>query len=130
MVKRAMIIFFLAISLIIPSPSPLFAKDIQVTATLDKTEATLEDELILSIEVNGSQQAEAPELKIPEGFYVESEGSSSNIQIINGSLSSSITYTYRLSPQKLGVFILGPFVVNLDDKKYPSNTLKVTVTSP
>ncbi len=53
---------------------------------------------------------------------------SSSMQIMNGSVSQSITYTYVLQATKEGTFKLGSATIDVGGKKLTSNPVTVTVT--
>ena len=94
------------------------ATDIQVTASVDKQELTLEDSVNFSIVVEGTRSAPPPQLPPLDSFKVRPRGSASSFQIINGDRSSSITYNFALLPKEAGTFTIGPATVDIDGKKY------------
>jgi len=94
------------------------ATDIQVTASVDKQELTLEDSVNFSIVVEGTRSAPPPQLPPLDSFKVRPRGSASSFQIINGDRSSSITYNFALLPKETGTFTIGPATVDIDGKKY------------
>ncbi|MCX8043884.1 MAG: BatD family protein [Desulfobacterota bacterium] len=107
---------------------PLTAADeeVSLTASVDRDQVSLQEYVVLKIEVEGSR--EEPELPDMPAFKIQSRGSSSHIQIINGAVSSKIEFTYTLFPQKTGTFTLGPFSITHRGKKITSNPITVTVT--
>ncbi|HEV7232426.1 MAG TPA: BatD family protein, partial [Bacteroidia bacterium] len=50
-----------------------------------------------------------------------------SMQIINGNMSQSVSYSYYLSAKKEGHFTLGPAFINCGGKKIESNTVTVDV---
>jgi len=63
-----------------------------------------------------------------KGFKILSgPNQSTNMQIINGQVSSSITFTYILSPTKLGEFTIGKASVNFNGDSYETNPLAIKV---
>lgn len=102
------------------------AADVSVTATVDKTEATLEDSILLSVTVEGTK--EEPVLSGLDDFRVTSRGSSSQVRIMNGRMSSSCQFNYLLQPEKAGTFTIGPFTVAHKGKKYAGNTITLTIS--
>ena len=101
--------------------------DIQITASVDKQELTLEDSVYFSITVEGTQSSEPPELPPLDSFRIRSLGSSSSIQIINGERSSSITYNFVLIPKETGTFTIGPATVSIDGNKYQTEPITLIV---
>ena len=104
-----------------------WSADIQVTASVDKQELTLEGSVNLSIVVEGTQSAPPPQLPPLDSFKVRARGSSSSFQIINGDKSSSITYNFVLLPRETGTFTIGPATVNIDGKKHKTAPITLVV---
>ncbi|MBJ80382.1 MAG: hypothetical protein CMH60_03605 [Myxococcales bacterium] len=98
-------------------------------ATIDKTQATMEDQFLLTLEVEGSSRSE-PTLPSMPNFDVQSRGQSSQVQIINGRMRSNVSYNYILMPKKAGTFILGPASVEVDGQKHFSKPIKLTIVPP
>ena len=103
------------------------ATDIQVTASVDKQELTLEDSVNFSIVVEGTRSAPPPQLPPLDSFKVRPRGSASSFQIINGDRSSSITYNFALLPKEAGTFTIGPATVDIDGKKYRTAPITLVV---
>ncbi len=107
-----------------------WAADIQVTASVDKRELTLEDSVIFSITVEGTSNAPPPELPPLDSFRVRSRGSSSSLQFINGTQTSSATFTYRLQPQATGTYTVGPATVVIGGKTFRTEPITLVVKAP
>ncbi len=64
-----------------------------------------------------------------EGFRILSgPNQSSNMQIINGKVSGSLTYSYILQTQEMGSFAIGSASINCEGKNYTTETLNIKVT--
>ena len=98
-------------------------------AKVDKTEATLQDQIILTLSVEGTQRIGRPQLPSIPAFDVMSRGSSTRMQIINGTISSGIDYNYILIPKKTGTFEIGPATLSHKGKTISSNKITLTITS-
>lgn len=107
-----------------------WSADIQVTASVDKQDLTLEDSVNLSIVVEGTRSAPPPLLPPLHSFKVSSRGTSSSFQIINGDRSSSITHNFALLPREKGTFTIGPATVDIDGKKYRTAPITLIVREP
>ncbi len=107
-----------------------WSADIQVTASVDKQELTLEDSVNFSVVVEGTQSAPPPQLPPLDSFKVRARGSSSSFQIINGNRSSSITYNFVLLPKETGTFTIGPATVNIEGKPYQTAPITLVVKEP
>lgn len=100
---------------------------ISVSAFVDKVQTNLEDEVLLTVSVNG-QGGSDPQLPSMPAFKVIPSGTASSIQIINGSISSSKQYSYVLIPQAEGSFTISPITVTADGKDYKSLPLTITIS--
>lgn len=95
--------------LCIISPLYLFAQNIEFSASCDKTVVALGESFTLTLTVSGDvASVPKPELPDLKGFEVYSSGKSQSFSIINGKVSSSITYNYEMVPGKLGKFTIPP----------------------
>jgi hypothetical protein len=107
-----------------------WAADIQVTASVDKQELTLEDSVNFSIVVEGIRSTPPPQLPPLDSFKVRPRGSSSSFQMINGDRSSSVTYNYSLLPRETGTFTIGPATVEIEGGKYRTAPITLVVKEP
>ena len=110
-----------------------FGENIQVLATVDRTQITLEDSIQLSVTIKGTQNTPPPELPSLPNFRITSGGTSSSTQIINMERSISITHNYRLTPMNIGQFKIGPARIRANKKVYltqPINILVKKSTAP
>jgi hypothetical protein len=97
-----------------------------VTARLDRPETDLEEPVLLSIVVEGGNGGE-PRLPELSAFEVHSRGQGSQVQIINGHVSSSVTYSYELQPRRAGTFTIGPATVDIGGQSFQTQPLVVRV---
>ena len=107
-----------------------WSADIQVTASVDKQELTLEDSVIFSVLVEGTRSAPSPQLPPLDSFKVRTRGSTSSFQIINGDRSSSITYNFSLLPKEAGTFTIGPVTVEIEGGTYRTAPITLIVNEP
>ncbi len=111
---------FLALFAAIPAlaQSPL-------SATTDRTSLTTDDTLTLSVSVSGDGQPVLPSLA---GFNLLSSGTSSQISIINGAMSSQVVYTYILQPAQPGQLTIEPITLQQNGQSYTTAPITVQVT--
>ena len=121
--KLVLPLFIFWVSLALPA----FANDIQVLATVDRNQITLEDSLELSITIRGTQNTPPPELPSMPDFRITPSGTSSSTQIINMERSVSITHNYRLIPMNAGKFKIGPARVRANNKVYSTQPINIVV---
>ena len=100
------------------------AQGIQVT--IDRTEATTQDQLALRVTVQGSQNAQ-PQLPDLSAFQVISRGQQSQFNMVNGRTTISVTYNYVLVPQRIGNFTIGAARVELAGRTYESRPFSVRI---
>ena len=100
-----------------------------ITASVDRNALTTDDTLTLTVVVNAnSQQPPRPQLPSLEGFAVVGNSTSSQLQIVNGVVSSSVAYAYRLQPLQTGTLTIDPVTVTLDGQTYSTQPITVQVT--
>ncbi len=107
----------------------LQADNISVTASVNTTTITLNDILSYSVKISGTRKID--HLPTPEGknfTVVNGPFKSSNIQIINGKMSTELTYTWQLQPRQKGKLLINGFSVMLEGKKYSTQRVAVNVT--
>nr|MBN2276755.1 protein BatD [candidate division Zixibacteria bacterium] len=104
--------------------------EVKITMTLSKDVVNLGEQAYLSISVSGpSQNLPQPELPNLSMFDVYSQGTSTNISIVNGKMESSVVYNFILQPRKEGTMIIKPAVIVLNRKRYESNEVTLKVLS-
>jgi hypothetical protein len=92
-----------------------------VTATLDPEQIALGDSTQLTVTVSGS--SEQPTLPNIDGLVVQSVSQGTQISIVNGSMTSSASVTYEITPQRAGTFTIPALQVG--DAKSQPLTLRV-----
>ena len=102
---------------------------LSLTAKVDRTEATIQDRIMLTLSVEGTQVVGEPHLPPMPAFDFISRGSSTRMQIINGQITSGVDYNYVLIPKKAGTFEIGPATLDLKGKTVSSNTITLKISS-
>ena len=120
MVARTLICTLLA-------ASAAMAQDVRVEATVNAERIGVEDVLELTISISGGDADGEPELPRLDAFRVASRSTSSQIQIVNGRMSSTRSYIYQLLPQKEGRFEIGAASVRVDGTVHRTNPFRVEV---
>ncbi len=107
---------------------PARADEPSLQVLVDRTEVTEGGAITLTVTLEGfSRQAGDPEVPRIDGFEIYGRGSSTNIALINGKLSSSTSQSYQLVAQRAGTYVLPPVKVQDRGRVYQSEpiTLKV-----
>jgi hypothetical protein len=95
---------FGALALVLSSAFTLQAGAVTVTATLDPPKISLGDSAQLTVTVSGAQ--EQPSVPNVDGLDITSVGQSTQIEIVNGSITANASNTYEITPQRDGTFVI------------------------
>lgn len=111
--------------------SAVYAQDdIDISVSLDRESIGPDEQAVLQVEISGPvQDLPAPTMPTLDKFEVYSQGRSSSISIVNGQVSSSVTYRYILIPQASGTFPITGISVAYNGKTYSGNAVTLTVSS-
>jgi hypothetical protein len=107
----------------------LNAENVSLSSEVNKKTVALDDNIVLTVTVSGDAR-DIPQPNIPQidGFNIYSSGRSQNISIINGKVSSSLTYSYVLNPKSVGKYTIGTITVNYKGQNYSTQPIPVEVT--
>lgn len=95
-------------------------------ASVDKTKITLEDSINLSLTASGGTASE-PDIPETKGLEFIPRGTSSQMQITNGSFSSSESFNYQVNPKATGKLIIPSITTEIDGKKYTTQAITIEV---
>lgn len=95
--------------------------------TIQSDTVNLGDTVQMSLAVNGTTSASIPKMKAIKGLDIQYLGPATQIQIINGKLSQSITYNFLVNTLQAGKYTLGPYTVQTGSKKTTTNSVMLTV---
>lgn len=100
---------------------------LNAAADLDRDTVEIDGNLYLTVAVTGdSAGVQEPKLPNLQSFNVYSSGRSQSISIINGKISTSVTFTYVLTPRFLGRQVIPPITVS--DGRSTASTQELAVT--
>ena len=80
------------------------ARAVTVTATLDPPQISLGDSAQLTVTVSGGQ--DRPAVPNVDGLDITSVGESTQIEIVNGSMTANASSTYEVTPRREGAFVI------------------------
>ena len=103
------------------------AQDVRVEASVNAERIGVEDVLELTVSISGGDAEGDPQLPRLDAFRVASRSTSSQIQIVNGRMSSTRSYIYQLLPQNQGAFEIGPVEVDVGGTAYRTSPIHVEV---
>ncbi len=117
-----------ALLLLLAGPA---AAEISISADVSKDVTTLDDQVVLSVTVSGSE-ANLPDPQIPpiQNFSVYSSGRNQQISFVNGQVQSSIVHTFVLVPRYVGKAAIPPISVTYQGKTYQTQAIPITVQKP
>ena len=120
-------IFIATLSLCFLFSLSCLARDIKFEVTVDKNIVSLGDTAELDLKFYGAQDISAPDLPDIHGFDWHYLGPATQMSILNGKVSSSITHMYVLMPLEKGEFIIPPLSVYYRGKTYNSEPIPIEV---
>lgn len=94
-------------------------------ATLERNQVQAGETIVLTLTFEGGQPNELPHLPQIPNLRMESAGTSRNMSIINGRMSSSLTWSIEVTPLQPGDYTIPPFEVQVDGQKLSSPALKL-----
>ena len=126
--SKVIFLLFLAAAFLAFAVPSYAQDDISVEIKLDRDTIGTDEQASLSITVTGNVQ-NIPDPQLPSFalFEVRSQGRSSSVSIVNGQISSTVTYRYALLPTKPGTFPIQNIAVVYKNKRYKANELELTV---
>jgi hypothetical protein len=116
----------LVIGLVVVIAAPVSAQS-PVYAEVDRDQLSTGETLTLSITISGGN-AGRPEMPMLDGFQIVGTSRSSQISIINGSISSQAVYHYVLQPIQTGTLTIPGIPVVIDGQTYVTQPITVEVT--
>jgi len=108
--------------------------ELSFTASIDRNELSMDEQLILTISVSGKDVSGIGEPELPEldGFEVvgRNSSSSSRVSFVNGKMSSSHTldYMYYLRPLRTGTLTIGEATIRFGGKTYKTEPIQIEVS--
>lgn len=106
---------------------PAFAEP-TVHVEVDQDTVSMDDTLTMTVEIRGGSALTTPEIPPLGNFDVVGRSTANSVEIINGEMSVSKTFTYVLSPRRVGDFQIGPVKVYIEGQEYTAGPVRVRVT--
>ena len=119
----------LAAALLVLLLAPAARGAVTVRAWLDPARVSLGQTSDLSVEVRGTQTTAMPSVPAPEGVGVRYVGPSTQLSIVNGQTSASITHRFTVTPRREGTFALGPITLQADGQMLQAGTATLQVSA-
>ena len=125
---RRLFLLIILCAAVLFDPTRGFAEDPQLSASLDKQSARVNEEIHLNVRIVGvSNSLQAPRLPTLESFEIFYSGRSSRFSFINGQSESMTEFNYVLIPRSAGRFVLRPIEIKIGNRNYHTNQLEINV---
>lgn len=108
----------------------LLAQEATFVAVVDRNPVGVGEQFTLSFVLTSATMGGGKNLQLPDlsKFHIMAGPSqSSSMQIVNGAVSSTVSYEYVLQPKDVGKFEIGPGAIEVGGKVYRSDKLMVEV---
>lgn len=106
------------------------AQEISISSSVDRAQVPLDQQAILRITVSGNvPNLSQPQIPQIQGFNIYSSGQSQNVSIVNGQMSSSITFNFVLTPQKVGKFVIPAMSLQYAGRIYSTEPINMEVVA-
>ncbi|MGE5499830.1 MAG: BatD family protein, partial [Syntrophothermus sp.] len=100
------------------------------TASVNNTTVAQNEPFQVAFQFNGEDINSLKNFRAPDfrGFRILSgPNQSTSMQIINGAVSGSISYSYYVQAPDQGTFVIGPASIDYKGKNFKSQAIKITV---
>lgn len=106
------------------------AADVTVIASVGPPAIRPGETADLIVTVNGRQSSQRPVVVDTGGLRVDYIGPSSQVSIVNGRMSASVTHRMIISGNKPGRYEIGPIQVEVDGTVHDAGTAKIEILAP
>src|ERR1035437_7650011 len=96
------------------------------TAALDRDTVTMGESAMLSLAFEGGPARNLPTPNV-SGLQIVQSGNSQNVSIINGAMTSTVTVTFSVTPQRTGEFVIPALTADVNGQRLATEPLKLTV---
>jgi len=117
----------LFIALLLLQGMTAFADSISVSASVDRKVVSVGGRIQLTVMVEGAQSVDAPNLPDIDGFQAQYIGPSTQVSIVNGQMSASVSHIYSLVALKVGKYTINPISVKYQGKTYQTKPIIVEI---
>ena len=124
-IRTLLLISFYFVATSVPAAA---ADDVKVTFRIEPAAVTLGEMVNATFTISGVNNPPTPTIPDIAGVRASpTPAISMNHQIINGSMSRSVSYTYRMMPTRAGAFKVGPLTYRLNGQTFnlPARTFQV-----
>ena len=117
------------IALVVVLSSLGFAQDGRFTTSVDRTQVAVGEQFEITFTLEGSAAAKNFRPPAFTDFQpLSGPNQSTNMQFLNGAMSSSVSYSYVLQPRAEGKFTIGPAAIDYNGKELKTLPIVITVS--
>lgn len=107
---------------------PAWGAETRVVATLDRVQMSVGEDAFLTIRVlDGKGNIQAPEFPPISNLDIHYAGRASRMTLINGVSSSSLDFSYIVSPKKAGTYTIPALALTVSGNSFKTQSLKLDV---
>ncbi len=111
-----------------PMPSHAQGPDI-IQAEVDRTNLSTDESLVLTISINAANgRPSQPVLPPMAGLQIVGQSSGTSIKVINGDMTSQMTYQYRLQPTQAGDFVIDSISTTVNGQTFSTQPIMIAVS--
>lgn len=103
------------------------AADVEVTASLSDTATDAGQPVEYQITVTGARSVRPPQSIAVEGLDIRYAGQSTQLQMNNFNVTTSVVHSYTVTPERAGRFVIPPQPVEVGGRKYMTPAVTLTV---
>ncbi|MCB2204377.1 BatD family protein [bacterium] len=126
---KRLIAFIAVLSVLAPA---VWAQDVQFTCSVDRTEVAVGEQFQVTYSLSGGSLRRYSDFNAPNlnsnFLTLHGPSTSQQMQIINGRVSTTISWSYVLQPRSVGSFTVPSASINYDGSRLSSNTVRIKVT--
>jgi hypothetical protein len=100
--------------------------DVSVVASVDRNRISFGESVTLTVAVQGAHNGD-PSIPKVDGLTFNGPSTSTSFSFVNGQTSQSISYTYQVTPERTGEFIIPAIGVDVAGKSYLTVPIKLVV---
>lgn len=107
----------------------LYASNIEMYSSVNKTSVALNETLQLTISIKGDSKS-LPYFSLPtlKDFNIYGSSQSKSMSIVNGNITNTVSYIYTISPKKTGEYEIPSFKLEYNGQTYETEPVKITVS--
>lgn len=120
-------IAILIIMLSVPA-SLVFAQEDVFTAELERDNVSTGNPIYLNVTFKGGQNAPKPYIPPMDGLQIKYVGPATQVTIVNGKMSQSVTHAFLVIPLREGEYKIGPFSITYNGQVYNAPPVDLSVS--